>query len=321
MGTTTKKNNSFVLTQKDEKSEFTLIEEPLKELPKKIYGEIDKKATKILTTFKDRPTNLGVLCSGLKGNGKTLVCLMTCRMAMEQGTRIVMITEAFTGDKFKNFVNTSENTLFFIDEFEKIYNTQELQDEFLTILDGASGGKKLFLFTSNSGKISQYLKNRPNRIFYHLEYENLAESTVDDIIDKELKEKQFEQDLRELLIILGTVSFDVLLNLIDEVNRYKESPKKLIQDLNIQVEQTNFDVTMFLNGKRYKTQIEYNPLTVQRFDIDYKKPGKEGWEAWGYFNDAVSNYEMYTDRGAFIFENGTNKLVFRPYKPFKFQLQ
>lgn len=314
------KSNSFVLTQKNKESDFSLKAESLKELPEKIYGDVEKKANKILTTFKDRPTNLGVLCSGLKGNGKTLVCLKTCKMAMEEGTKIVMITEPFTGEKFKNFINTSENTLFFIDEFEKIYNTQELQDEFLTILDGASGGKKLFLFTSNSGKISQYLKNRPNRIFYHLEYENLEESTVDDIIDKELKEKQFEKELRELLIILGTVSFDVLLNLIDEINRYKESPRVLIKDLNIQVEQSNFDVTLFIDGKRYTSQVEYNPLTIERFYIDYKIPGKSGWDSWGYFNDPVAKYDMYTDRGAFVFENANNKIIFRPYKPFKFQL-
>lgn len=310
------KNNSFILVQKDKDSEFELVPEKLKELPEKIYGDVEKKANKILTTFHDRPNNLGVLCSGLKGNGKTLVCLKICRMA--EDSTIIMITEPFTGDRFKNFLNGLENTIIFIDEFEKIYNTTELQDEFLTVLDGATGGKKLFLFTSNSGKISQFLKNRPNRIFYHLEYDNLDEVTVDDIINRELNEKQFEKDLRDLLLILGTVSFDVLLNLIDEVNRYKESPKVLINDLNIQVEQTNFEVTLYLNGKRFKAQVDFNPLTVERFDIDYKS-GDSGW-GWSYFYDAVSNYEMYTDRGNFIFENLKNKLIFKPHKPFKFKL-
>lgn len=310
-------NKSFVLTLKNEKADFELTPTELAAMPDKIYGDVDKKAQKILNTFKDRPKNLGVLCSGLKGNGKTLVCLKVCRTA---DIPTVMITEPFTGDKFKNYLHASENTIFFIDEFEKIYNTTELQDEFLTILDGAAGGKKLFLFTSNSGKISQYLKNRPNRIFYHLEYDNLESTTVDDIINQELKEKDFEKELRELLIVLGTVSFDVLLNLIDEVNRYKESPTSLIKDLNIQVEQTNFNVTMFLDGKRFTAEVDFNPLTVDKFYIDYKT-GKEGW-GWGYFYDAVSNYNMYTDRGSFVFEskNMKNKLIFKPYKPFKFQL-
>jgi hypothetical protein len=307
-------SKTYTLRQQDEKADFELVPTTLKELPKVIYGDLDGVADRILTTFKERNTNLGALFSGLKGNSKTVTCSYICQKA--EGIPTILITEPFTGEKFKSYITGLDNYIIFFDEFEKVYDTVELQNELLTILDGAVGGKKLFLFTSNSEKISTYLKNRPNRIFYHYKYYNLEQDVVDDIMDKELKEKQFEKEIRNILEILGTVSYDVLLNLIDEVNRFKESPKKLIKAMNIQVEQTNFRVILLLNGKRFTATVDFNPLTVENFFIDYKS--QEGW--WRYFTDAASNYTMYTSKGTFIFESDVNKLYFTPFKPYTMEI-
>lgn len=307
-------SKTFTLRQQDEKSDFELVPTTLKELPKVIYGDLDGVAHRILTSFKERDNNLGALFSGLKGNSKTVTCNYICQKAEDIPT--VLITEPFTGEKFKSYISSLDNYIIFFDEFEKVYDTIELQNELLTILDGAVGGKKLFLFTSNSEKISTYLKNRPNRIFYHYKYYNLEEHIVDEILEKELTAKEFEQEIRDILIVLGSVSYDVLLNLIDEVNRFKESPKKLIKAMNVQVEQTNFRVTLLLNGKRYTTTVDFNPLTVENFFIDYKS--QEGW--WRYFTDAVSNYTMYTSKGTFVFESDVNKLFFTPFKPYQFEI-
>lgn len=307
------KNKTFILNLKE--NQFVLVPTELSDLPEKIYGNLDDVSSRILTTFHDRKRNLGVLFSGLKGNSKTVTCIKICKDAVDIPT--IMITEPFTGDAFKTYLNQLKGDhIIFIDEFEKIYKTTELQDEFLTILDGAMGGKKMFLFTSNSDRISTYLKNRPNRIFYHYKYNNLENTILEDIIDKELKEKQFESDLRELLIILGTVSYDVLLNLIDEVNRFKKSPKELIKELNIQVEQTNFKVTLMVNGERFTSEVDYNPLTVETLSVEYKD--KKGY--YRYFSDYSKNYTLMTYKGQFIFEGASNKLIFTPYKPYQFEL-
>lgn len=69
---------------------------------------------------------------------------------------VIVITEPFTGSKFKEFLSSiKEETIIFLDEFEKVYNTTELQ-EYLSILDGVFDGKKLFLFTSNDERINEF---------------------------------------------------------------------------------------------------------------------------------------------------------------------
>lgn len=307
-----KTSNSYLLTKVNE--EFVLTSIGLPELPSKIYGDLQGATDRILTTFKDRDRNLGVLFSGLKGNSKTVTSLNVCK---EFGGKVILITEPFTGDKFKEFLyQEKEECIIFIDEFEKIYNTTELQDEFLTILDGVFGGKKLFLFTSNSSQISRYLINRPNRIYYHFKYDNIEESVLNEIIKEELKYPEFEIELRDIILILGSVSYDVILNLISEANRFKKSPKELVKELNIQVEQTNFTVVLLLNGKRFTATIEYNPLTSEYFSISYKDENGH----YRYFHDSVKQYTMYPYKGSFVFENEKNKLIFTPFKPYKFIL-
>lgn len=307
------KNKTYLLTNLD-KDTFKLAPFTLRELPSKVYGNMAIVRDKVLKSFKERKGNLGVLFSGLKGNSKTLHSIEICQAS---GVPVVAITEPFTGDVFKNFLCSLEGEhIIFIDEFEKVYNTTELQEEFLSILDGVMGDKKMFLFTSNSTKISQYLLNRPSRIYYHFKYNNIDPLIVDEIIKEELKESKFEEDLRDLLLILGSVSYDVLLNLIDETNRFKISPKELIKDLNIQVEQTDFTVTMLLDGKRFTSKVNFNPLTVESFYISYED--EKGY--YKSFYDYPKNYTRYAYKGSFVFESSKNKLTFTPYKPYTFEL-
>ena len=306
------KSNTFLLKKTEE--EFSLAPVELPELPEVVYGDLVKVSQRVLTTFHDRDKNLGVLFSGLKGNSKTMSSLHICK---EYGGKVILITEPFTGDMFKDFLyQEKEECIIFIDEFEKIYSTNELQDEFLTILDGVFGGKKLYLFTSNSAQISSYLINRPNRIYYHYKYDNIPTDILDEIIGKELEHKEFETELRDILLILGSVSYDVILNLIGEVNRFKVSPKELVKDLNIQVEQSNFTVTLLINGQRFTTTVDFNPLTVENFSISYKD--EKGY--YRFFGESTQSYTMYPYKGSFIYENEKNKIIFTPFKPYKFLL-
>lgn len=303
-------NKNYILIKDDG---FSLKEIEEFALPKKIYGDINSKADRVLTTFRNRVGNLGVLLSGIKGNSKTTLAKVICN---ESNKDVITITEPYTGSEFKDYLSTLGESVIFIDEFEKVYSTTELQQEFLTILDGVMGGNKLFIFTSNSTEINTYLRNRPSRIFYHFKFDNLEEEVVNDIINTELKDKSFEEDLRAVLTVLGSISIDVLLNFIDEVNRFKKSPRELIKGLNIEVEQVNFSVVLLVKGGRFETKCSFNPLTREEFFLDYKD--ERGY--YSYHTGKFSEYTMYTTGGSFIFENEKEKIVFTPYKPFKFEL-
>lgn len=308
-----KKNNNYLLTKTPE-GQFTHEIQDNFILPKKVYGNIIETVERVLKTFKDRNGNLGILLSGIKGNSKTTTGKMICT---ESGLPVLLITEPMVGAEFKAYLSgIKEEIIVFVDEFEKVYNTVELQQEFLTILDGVFQSKKLFIFTSNSQNISEFLRNRPSRIFYHFKYDNLENETIDEIIEAELINKDFKTSLKDVLLILGTISIDVLLNLIDEVNRFDTDPKVMVKGLNIEVEQVNFNVTLYVEGEMVMTQCDFNPLVQEDFMFNYKN--EKGHYKWHH--GKFSEYVMYTKDGTFIFENAKNKMVFTPYKPVKFEI-
>src|SRR5262245_35431297 len=51
----------------------------------KVYGDTHKLASRILNTFEDRPYGTGVMLSGEKGSGKTLLAKQVSLNALEQG--------------------------------------------------------------------------------------------------------------------------------------------------------------------------------------------------------------------------------------------
>lgn len=283
-------------------------------LPSKVYGNIDETVSRVLTTFEERDNNLGLLLSGIKGNSKTTTGKV---ISLKSELPVILVTEPYTGAQFQKFLSgITEKVVIFIDEFEKVYNTPELQEEFLTILDGVFQSKKLFIFTTNSSDINQYLKNRPSRIFYHFKYDNLEKDVIDEIIKNELKNKDFEEELRAVLMVLGNISIDVLLNFIGEINRFNKGPKILVKGLNIEVEQVDFNVRLYANGGMSTFKCDFNPLTRDNFEFYYKTE-KDGYR---WFHGSFSDYVMYTKDGNFIYENKVNKMIFMPFKPSKFEL-
>ncbi|MCA9749413.1 MAG: AAA family ATPase, partial [Romboutsia sp.] len=229
-------------------------------LPEKIYGDEQKIVDRYLNTFSMSNKNMGVLLTGLKGNGKSLTAKL---LSKTSDLPTILITECYKGVEFKQFLqDLKQEAIILIDEFEKIYtNEDNNQEEFLSILDGVFENKKLFIFTTNTLDINQFLKNRPNRIRYLREYDGLEKPIILEIIDDLLENKSKKKELIEVLNILSSVSMDVLLHLIQEMNYYEESARQAVKHLNIQVEHTTFDVRLYFNGKLYHSKVNYNPLT------------------------------------------------------------
>ena len=50
---------------------------------KKIYGDLNKKVQRIFKTYESRDKNLGVLLSGLKGTGKSLLIKLCIERAIK----------------------------------------------------------------------------------------------------------------------------------------------------------------------------------------------------------------------------------------------
>ncbi|XKX17617.1 ATPase [Klebsiella phage phi1_175008] len=192
------------------------------EIPAVTYGDTDDKSERIIKTFLSRKgKNTGILLEGTKGSGKTLQAKMLSVALRKIGIPTISIGSAFNGEGFINFMSKiKQPVMVMVDEFDKLYAEKEHQDGLLTLLDGVGGYDKLFVLTKNDGYVSEFLRNRPSRIFYSFSYKKLPKSTLDDYLAKNLENKAFLADFETLYNLSSDLNFDVIQSLVEELNRY-----------------------------------------------------------------------------------------------------
>jgi len=211
------------------------------ELPEKLYGNIAQKANRILDTFEDRERTTGVLLSGEKGSGKTLLTKTISRIGQERGLPTIIVNNEFSGDQFNLFLQEIGDCIVLFDEFEKIYD-KDSQQGLLTLLDGIFTTKKLILLTTNSYVgINDHLHNRPGRIYYNLEFNGLDYDFIMEYGQEKLENKDHLANLGVVASMVNPMSFDILQAIIEESNRYKESPVKALEMLNVKMNQSYAD--------------------------------------------------------------------------------
>lgn len=223
--------------------------------PKKIYGDCLKNTDRIINTFLNRPTTTGVMMTGEKGSGKTLLTKNVCIELAKQDIPTIVINAAWCGDAFNTFIqNIEQPCAILFDEFEKVYDRDE-QEQILTLLDGVFPTKKLFLLTCNDKyRVDYHMRNRPGRIYYMLDFKGLDAEFIREYCEDNLEAKQYIDKIVTLAGLFGEFNFDMLKALVEEMNRYGETPQEALRMLNIKPE--------FDSGTRYDVKVTYNGRDV-----------------------------------------------------------
>lgn len=207
---------------------------------KKIYGDCMQNAYRILNTFQDRQNTTGAMMTGEKGSGKTLLAKMISIEGAKLGYPTLIINQAFHGDGFNKLLHDiSQPTIILFDEFEKVYYEDEHQEAILTLLDGVFPSKKLFLFTcNNKWRINEHMRNRPGRIYYMLDFEGLDKAFIVEYCENNLKKalKKHIIKICEIVAVFDRFNFDMLKALVEEMNRYDESPAEALRMINAKPE-------------------------------------------------------------------------------------
>lgn len=217
---------------------FYLKLQPALVRPERLYSNTAERAAKVLNTYLDRPnSNTGVLFTGNKGSGKTLITKEIAMQAVEMGIPVLLCDEPYTGSQFFQFLNSiTQQCVVLIDEFEKKYDDDEKQNSLLSLLDGTGTGGKLYLLTSNAGRVSEFLTSRPSRIFYHYRYDKLDEETLVGYCQDNLKDPEQLENMRILHSLSTDFSFDVMQCLVEELNRYPNVKfAQSLSELNIHI--------------------------------------------------------------------------------------
>lgn len=248
----------------------------------KYYGDCLKNTDRILNTFGKRSNATGAMFTGEKGSGKTLLAKNLSIEGYKVGMPTIVINSAWCGDKFNKLIqDIDQPCIILFDEFEKIYDSGR-QENILTLLDGVFPSKKLFVLTCNDKwRIDQHMRNRPGRIFYMIDFKGLDKEFIIEYCNDNLLAKQHIPQICSIATLFTEFNFDMLKAIVEDMNRYNETPQEAMKILNAKPEydsqngETRFKVEVIdelgapVDEKRLYTKMWHrNPLSCAEIEIE-----------------------------------------------------
>lgn len=286
----------------------------------KIYGKVSRQAERILNTFNDRPNNTGVLLMGEKGSGKTMLAKVISQLAAVNGISTIIINTQYHGDAFNSFMQSiNEPVILIFDEFEKVYES-EAQESILTLMDGVFPSKKMFILTVNDRyKVNTHMTNRPGRLFYCIEYRGLETNFIEEYCNDNLKNKEYTPQICRLTMLFESFNFDMLKALVEEMNRYNESPREALEMLNAKPTEdgrTKHTAQVFVNGvlikedRMYPKFIRGNPLAIDAVEFYIEESDDNKKDSFNVLVQQKHITKVDADSGIFTFttNDGNNTI-------------
>jgi hypothetical protein len=289
----------------------------------KVYGDCLKNTDRVIRTFLSRPAATGVMLTGEKGSGKTLLTKNIAIELAKQGIPTIVINAPWHGDKFNSFIQTiTQPCAILFDEFEKTYDRDE-QEAILTLLDGVFPSKKLFMLTTNDKyRVDFHMRNRPGRIFYMLDFKGLDSEFIREYCQDNLENKGHIEKIVSIASLFSEFNFDMLKALVEEMNRYDETPQESLKMLNAKPEfdgGSKYNVEIIHNGELVKGDVnpsvfDGNPLQPKGVEVsfDLDPEGDRDWEYLHFNANALVSVDAHT--GKFEFEDKGTRLILTKVK-------
>ena len=104
---------NYIVKKNDMTGELYLEAIDAFELPSKVYGSCLKDADRILNTFNTRKSTTGVLLTGEKGSGKTLLAKEVSLAGAKLGIPTIVINTPFCGARLTRLSKASNSHVLF----------------------------------------------------------------------------------------------------------------------------------------------------------------------------------------------------------------
>lgn len=300
----------------------------------KLYGDTTRNADRILNTFFARSNSTGVMLTGEKGSGKSLLAKELSIIGYTKDIPTIVINAPWHGDLFNKFMqDISQEAIVLFDEFEKVYDSDQ-QESILTLLDGVFPSKKLFMFTcNNKWRVDSHMRNRPGRIFYMLHFHGLTPEFIREYCEDVLENKTHIDKVVTIASLFQEFNFDMLKALVEEMNRYKETPQEALRLLNANPEHeqdSTYECKLIIDGselpeeKMHGNEWRGNPLSPKGIDLNYyhatgvDEDGDEDYEWRSISFDHQHLQKVDSNQGTFVFVDANKTLFLKKKQPKSF---
>ncbi|MBQ6213857.1 MAG: ATP-binding protein [Oscillospiraceae bacterium] len=265
----------------------------------KAYGVHTDKLTKVLASFKHFNRSLGVILSGDKGIGKSMFAKMICEEAVREGYPVILVDACYPGlARFLESVEQECVVLF--DEFDKTFRSNRDNDDqadLLSLFDGTTGGKKLFIVTCNElYSLNSYIINRPGRFHYHFRFDYPTSNDISEYLRDKLSEDRYGE-IEKVVEFSKKISlnYDCLRSIAFELNNGADFAAA-IGDLNIMTtEKEVYDIYLYyenglkLHEFKYETNL-YDDDGLMEGIYLYDDNGK--YQLKAYFDKRMARYDF-----------------------------
>ena len=241
-----------------ENKQYTLVlnDKPYLDVPKHIYGKSANYALHFYNTFKLKEGSLGVLLTGIPGSGKSELANMIGNLALKDNMYVVIVSNINGDLELAELIEQLDNAIIIFDEFGKMFPVY-VQENMLTMFSNSLGGKKMFILTENDKNIvSRFIRDRPGRIRYHIEFDRVERDVIDEYCTEKNVSEEFYNDLLKIYERSTIFSFDHLQTLVSE---HKITPDKKLSEL-----------IKILNLKTLGSVIKVVPAKAYKVDNDNK---------------------------------------------------
>lgn len=261
----------------------------------KMYGNGRKRVKRIIKGYEKMGRSYGVLMSGDGGMGKTML-MRELVSSMQKKFSLPIIVVDTDSPGIVQFLDSLDECIVVFDEFEKNFPSEgenEGQAQFLTLFDGLSSTKRMYVVTVNSlTKLNDYIVNRTGRFHAHLRFDYpdsdmICEYLVDAGVSKKAALAVAEFSLHSPL------NYDHLRAIAFELVQVGGDFSDIITDLNIKRTKTYaYNVTLtFADGSTY-TGVTRTSLSDEAYvQID---------TATDYFAFKIDMDQAHFENGSYI---------------------
>jgi len=238
-----------------------------------VYGSLLRYKERIISSYLNNNTGMGVLLAGEKGSGKSLLSKLISIDLLKKDIPTVIVSEPYFGNDFSAFIQQmSQRMVIIFDEFEKVY-CKDQQEKLLSLFDGLFNSNKLFLVTCNEmDRVDSNFRNRPGRARYFIQFEGLDHEFIRDYCQRTLVDKSHIEDVCRLTLAHPCINFDMLKSLVDEMNVYHESVDEVLEMLNFKSRNgLTYQVILSVKNKKVPyMRLNTDFISVNPFDTSFK---------------------------------------------------